>query len=492
MNINNENQRLVGTGLTFDDVLMVPRYSTVLPGDVTLKTWVTRGIQLNLPLMSAAMDTVTESKLAIAIAQEGGIGIIHKNLTIEEQAHQVRKVKRSESFTIPNPITLPPDVPLSRALGLMRQYNISGIPIITDGKLVGMLTHRDIRFVEDIDHPVSDYMTPMPLVITPVGTTLDQAWEILHKQRVEKLPVVDDQGYLKGLITAKDIQKKRMFPNACKDDEGRLLVGAAVGVAAGTMERVAGLVEAGVDLITVDTAHGHSEKVIRMVEKIKKQFSDVQILAGNVATADGARDLVSAGVDGVKVGIGAGAICTTRIIAGIGLPQFSAVLACAQAVESDGIPVVADGGIRYSGDIAKALAAGANTVMLGSLFAGVDESPGEIVLWEGRSYKIYYGMGSLAAMKKGSADRYFQEDAEPEKLVPEGIEGRVPYKGKLADVIFQLMGGLRASMGYCGCPDIRSFQHETEFIRITNAGVRESHPHDVAITRESPNYQAPQ
>ena len=492
MNTNNTTLRLVGTGLTFDDVLIVPRRSAVLPGEVHLKIHVTRGIQLNIPLMSAAMDTVTESKLAIAIAREGGIGIIHKNLTIEEQANEVRKVKRSESFMIPNPITLPPDVPLSHALELMRKYNISGIPIIVDGKLVGMLTHRDIRFVEDIDHPVSNYMTPLPLVTTPIGTTLDQAWEILHKQRVEKLPVVDDLGNLKGLITAKDILKKRMFPNACKDGDGRLLVGAAVGVASGTMDRVAGLVDAGVDLITVDTAHGHSEKVIRMVEKIKERFGDVQLLAGNVATAEGARDLVSAGADGIKVGIGAGAICTTRVIAGVGIPQFSAILECAKAVESDGIPVVADGGIRYSGDIAKALAAGANTVMLGSLFAGVDESPGEIVLWEGRSYKIYYGMGSLAAMKKGSADRYFQEGAEPTKLVPEGIEGRVPYKGKLAEVIFQLMGGLRASMGYCGCPDIRTFQRETEFIRITHAGVRESHPHDVAITRESPNYQAPQ
>lgn len=477
-----------GFGFTFDDVLIAPRFSEVLPHTVELKTRITRNIRLNIPLVSAAMDTVTESELAIAIAREGGIGIIHKNLSIEEQADQVTRVKRSESFTISGPITLPSNVPLSNALEVMLKNSISGIPIVNEGRLVGILTHRDIRFAEDTSLSVSEYMTREPLVTAPVGTSLEEAKSILHEHHIEKLPVVDNDGHLVGLITAKDIEKKRKFPNACMDENGRLRVGAAVGVAPNTKERVKGLVEAEVDLITVDTAHGHSRGVLRTVEEVKSLYPEIDVLAGNVATSEGARDLIAAGVDGVKVGIGAGAICTTRVIAGIGIPQVSAIIACTEAVKDKDIPIVADGGIRYSGDIAKAIAAGADSVMLGSLLAGVEESPGEMVLWEGRTYKVYYGMGSIEAMKKGSADRYFQEGADPGKLVPEGIEGRVPYKGKLADTIIQLTGGLRAAMGYCGCPDIETFKKETRFVKITSAGVRESHPHDVVITREAPNY----
>ncbi len=476
-------------GLTFDDVLIVPRRSAVLPKQVDIRTRVTRDIPLNIPLISAAMDTVTEWELAIAIAREGGIGVIHKNLAVEEQAAQVAKVKRAESFTIANPITLPPDIPLRQALDVMHLNGISGIPIVEDGKLVGMLTHRDIRFAEEPARPVREFMTSRSLVTAPVGISMEEACRILHEKRIEKLPVVDEGGRLRGLITAKDTLKKRRFPNACMDDQGRLRVGGAVGVAKETMARVEALVDAGVDLITVDTAHGHSEGVIRTIREIKMRFPAVQVLAGNVATAAGARDLVEAGADGVKVGIGAGAICTTRVIAGIGVPQVTAVMECFRVAANSGVPVVADGGVRYSGDVAKAIAAGADAVMIGSLFAGTSESPGEVVLWEGRSYKVYYGMGSLAAMKKGSADRYFQEGAEPDKLVPEGIEGRVPFKGGLRDTIHQLLGGLRAAMGYCGCPDLSSFREETRFIRITAAGVRESHPHDVIITREAPNYQ---
>lgn len=483
------DDKVIYGGLTFDDVLIVPRKSSVLPREASLKTRVTRGIDLNIPLVSAAMDTVTECELAISLAREGGIGVIHKNLSIEEQAAQVMKVKRSESFMIVNPITLPSSLPLSRAVAVMRKYSISGIPIVDNGKLVGMLTHRDIRFLEDLSPTIGEYMTTDPLITAPEGTDVDAAWKIFQKQRIEKLPVVDNNGKLIGLITAKDIQKKRLFPNACMDSKGRLRVGAAVGIARDTMDRVEALVKAEADMITVDTAHGHSIGVLNMVKKIRTEFKDVQILAGNVATGWAAQDLVEAGVDGVKVGIGAGAICTTRIIAGIGVPQLSAVFACAEALKDTDIPIVADGGIRYSGDISKAIAAGGHCVMLGSLFAGTEESPGEMVLWEGRSYKVFYGMGSLAAMKKGSADRYFQEGAEPDKLVPEGIEGRVPFKGKLTDTIFQLMGGLRSSMGYCGCPDIPSFQRDTQFIQITPAGIRESHPHDVVLSREAPNYQ---
>jgi len=480
--------KVPGMGLTFDDVLIIPSRSEVLPRQVKVETRLTREIALKIPLLSAAMDTVTDWRLAIAIAREGGIGIIHKNMAIEEQAAQVDKVKRSESFTITNPITMPSHLPLRAALEVMHRDNISGIPVVDDGRLVGMLTHRDIRFARDTSKPIGDYMNRGPLVTAPVGTSLEKAEEVLHAKRIEKLPVVDDQGRLVGLITAKDILKQQMYPNACKDKRGRLRVGAAVGVAANTLERAAALVGAGVDVITVDTAHGHSAGVLRTVEQLKSKFPEMQLIAGNVATGVAARDLVAAGVDGVKVGIGAGAICTTRVIAGIGVPQISAIMDCAEAVADKGVPLIADGGIRYSGDVAKAIAAGADSVMIGSLFAGTEESPGEIVLWEGRAYKVYYGMGSLTAMKKGSADRYFQEGEEADKLVPEGIEGRVPYKGKLSETIFQLVGGLRAAMGYCGCADIPIFQRATRFIQITAAGARESHPHDVVITREAPNY----
>jgi len=481
--------RIVSTALTFDDVLILPARSAVLPREVNLASYVTRGLKINIPFLSAAMDTVTEWELAIAIAREGGLGVIHKMLSIEDQAAQVAKVKRSESFTINNPVTMPSHLPLSDVHSVMHKHNISGIPVVDGDELVGMITHRDIRFAEDATRPVSEYMTKQPLIKATIGTTVEQAWDIFQDRRIEKLPVVDKNNRLVGLITAKDIQKKRQFPNACMDDKGRLCVGAAVGVSAETMARVEALVKAEADLITVDTAHGHSEGVLRTVREIRNNFPDIQILAGNVATGDGARDLVEAGVDGVKVGIGAGAICTTRVIAGIGVPQVSAVMDCSDALAGTGIPIVADGGTRYSGDIAKAIAAGASSVMLGSLFAGVEEAPGETELWEGRTYKVFYGMGSLAAMKKGSADRYFQEGAEPDKLVPEGIEGRVPFKGKLADTIHQLTGGLRSAMGYCGCPDIGSFKTKTRFIRMTAAGIRESHPHDVVINREAPNYQ---
>lgn len=487
--VDPESDKIQGEGLTFDDVLIIPRGSKVLPRDVDVRTHLTRTIPLHIPLVSAAMDTVTEWRLAIAIAREGGIGIIHKNLTIEEQVAQVDRVKRSESFTISNPITLPPHLPLSTALEVMRMNGISGIPIVEGERLVGILTHRDIRFAEDTSRPIAEYMTGLPLITAPEGTSLEEAKEILKAKRVEKLPVVDKKGRLKGLITAKDILKKAMYPQACMDERGRLRVGAAVGVGKETLERVMALKEVGVDVICVDTAHGHSRGVLETVQMIKKKYPELQVLAGNVATGEGAKALIEAGADGIKVGIGAGAICTTRVVAGIGVPQITAILECAKAIKGSGVPIVADGGIRYSGDIAKAIAAGASSVMVGSLFAGTEESPGEVVLWEGRSYKVYYGMGSLAAMKKGSADRYFQEGTEPEKLVPEGIEGRVPFKGPLADTIFQLVGGLRAAMGYCGCPDIPTFQKETRFVKITPAGVRESHPHDVIITREAPNYQ---
>jgi len=480
--------------LTFDDVLIIPRRSSILPRQVKTETRLTRNIKLNIPLISAAMDTVTEARLAIALARQGGLGIIHKNLSIEEQAAQVGQVKRSESFTINDPVKLPPDMPLGRALDVMGRYNISGIPIVEGEILVGILTHRDIRFAEDFNRPIRDYMTKHPLITVPVGTTMEAAQQILHVKRIEKLPVVDEKGRLVGLITAKDIQKKQAFPDACMDQYGRLRVGAAVGVAASSMERVAALRAAAVDVVCVDTAHGHSSGVLNMVANIKSEYPDLEVIAGNVATGEAALDLVKAGADGVKVGIGAGAICTTRVIAGIGVPQITAVIDCAEALAESDVPFIADGGIRYSGDIAKAIAAGAGSVMIGSLFAGVEESPGEVALWEGRTYKVYYGMGSLAAMKggsaSGSADRYFQEGVEADKLVPEGIEGRVPFKGKLADSVFQLIGGLRAAMGYCGCTDIPTFQRETRFARITPAGASESHPHDVIITREAPNYQA--
>ncbi len=481
--------KIVMEGLTFDDVLLIPARSDVLPGEVDVRTKLTRRISLNIPIVSAAMDTVTDSKLAIAIAREGGIGIIHKNLSPEQQAEEVDKVKRSESGMITDPLSLPPDRKLRDALQLMHQYHISGIPIVDGKRLVGILTNRDLRFETNLDQPIHRVMTKDNLITAPEGTQLEEAEKILQKHRIEKLPIVDQNGYLKGLITVKDIQKRKAFPNAAKDEEGRLLVGAAVGVSNDTMKRAKVLIEAGVDVICVDTAHGHSDGVLKTVEKLRKAFSDVELVGGNIATAAGAEALIEAGVDGVKVGIGPGSICTTRVIAGVGVPQISAVIECAKVCKKAEVPLISDGGVRYSGDIAKALAAGADSVMLGSLLAGVEESPGEMVLLEGRSYKIYRGMGSLGAMVNGSADRYFQDNTGMDKLVPEGIEGRVPYKGRLSDVIYQLVGGVKSAMGYCGVKNIKELQEKSRFVKITEAGVKESHPHDVTITRESPNYQ---
>ncbi len=481
--------KIVMEGLTFDDVLLIPARSDVLPREVDVSTKLTRHISLNIPIVSAAMDTVTDSKLAIAIAREGSIGIIHKNLSPEQQAEEVDKVKRSESGMITDPLSLPPDRKLRDALQLMHQYHISGIPIVDGKKLVGILTNRDLRFETNLDQPIHRVMTKDNLITAPEGTQLEEAEKILQKHRIEKLPIVDKDGYLKGLITVKDIQKRKAFPNAAKDEEGRLLVGAAVGVSDDTIRRVEVLIEAGVDVICVDTAHGHSEGVLKTVEKLRKTFPDIELIGGNVATASGAEALIEAGVDGVKVGIGPGSICTTRVIAGVGVPQISAVLECAKVCKKAGVPLISDGGVRYSGDIAKALAAGADSVMLGSLLAGVEESPGEMVLLEGRSYKVYRGMGSLGAMVNGSADRYFQDNTGMDKLVPEGIEGRVPYKGRLSDVIYQLVGGVKSAMGYCGVKNVKELQEKSRFVKITEAGVKESHPHDVTITRESPNYQ---
>ncbi len=477
------------TALTFDDVLLVPRKSKILPRDVDLRTHLTNKIQLNIPLLSAAMDTVTEIAMAKALAREGGLGIIHKNLSITDQAAMVDTVKRSESGMIMNPITLTGDKTIREARETMAKYRISGLPVVENGKLIGILTNRDIRFETNLDLLVSARMTAENLVTVPNGTTLEKAKEILQKHRIEKLLVVDDKGELVGLITVKDIQKKEQFPNACKDDNGRLRVGAAVGVAADTLERAQALAEAHADVIVIDTAHGHSAGVLQMVEKIKSALPYVELIAGNVATPEGVQALINAGVDAVKVGIGAGASCTTRIIAGIGVPQLSAVMNCVDQARKADIPVIADGGIRYSGDIAKSLAAGAETVMLGSLLAGMDESPGETILYEGRQYKSYRGMGSLGAMRQGSGDRYFQEGAEPTKLVPEGIEGMVPYRGTVRNTIHQLMGGVRASMGYSGVKTIREFHSGCEFVQITAAGIKESHPHEVRIVKEAPNYQ---
>jgi len=483
-------ERIIGEGLTFDDVLLVPAYSEVLPREVDVRTRLTRTIWLNIPIVSAAMDTVTESAMAIALAREGGIGIIHKNLTIERQAEEVARVKRSESGMIRNPITLTPDRPVREALALMRTYHISGIPIV-DGerRLVGIVTHRDLRFVSDLEQPVSAVMTAEGLITAPVGTTLEEAERILQEHRIEKLPVVDERGVLQGLITFKDIQKRRSYPNACKDEQGRLRVGAAVGVSRDVEERVAALVEAGVDVVVVDSAHGHSRGVLETVRLLKRRFPDLPVIAGNIATAEAAEDLIRAGADAVKVGIGPGSICTTRVVAGVGVPQLTAIMMVAARAHAAGVPVIADGGIRQTGDIAKAIAAGADSVMLGSLLAGHEESPGEKVLLEGRAYKVYRGMGSLGAMYHGSADRYFQEsETELAKLVPEGVEGRVPFKGHVSDTIFQLVGGLRAAMGYCGCATIAEMQQKTRFICMTLAGLRESHPHDVIITQAPPNY----
>ncbi len=471
-------------GLTFDDVLLVPAYSEVLPRDVDVSTRLTRGIRLNIPLVSAGMDTVTESRMAIAIAREGGIGVIHKNLPIPRQAAEVDKVKRSEHGVITDPFSLTPDHTIADADELMARYRISGVPIVEGARLVGIITNRDVRFVEDFSRPIKEVMTTEGLVTAPVGTTLKEAKEILQKHKIEKLPLVDEHFNLKGLITIKDIEKAKRYPNAAKDEKGRLLVGAAVGVSADLDERVEALVNAGVDVIVVDTAHGHSAGVLRTVRRIKKRYPDLQIIAGNVATREGARALVEAGADGVKVGVGPGSICTTRVVAGIGVPQITAIV---DSVSGAGdVPVIADGGIRFSGDITKAIAAGASSVMIGSLFAGTEESPGELEIFQGRSFKVYRGMGSLGAMKEGSRDRYFQENVH--KLVPEGLEGRVPYRGPLSETVYQLVGGLRAGMGYCGVRNIEELRTRTTFIRITNAGLRESHAHDIQITKEAPNY----
>ena len=490
----------LSTALTFDDVLLVPRHSLVLPSAVDVTSWVTRNITVNVPLLSAAMDTVTESRLAIAMAQQGGIGIIHKNLTVEEQASEVDRVKRSESGMIVNPITLSPTNRIYEALELMKKYRISGVPITEDGskegKLVGILTNRDLRFETNLDRPIADIMTRDPLFTVPVGTTLEQARAFLHRHKVEKLLVVDDRYMLKGLITVKDIQKLVKYPNACKDSLGRLRAGAAIGVGKDALARAEALVAAHVDVLVIDTAHGHSQAVLDMVRRIRRDHADVDLVAGNVATSDATEALVGLGVDGVKVGIGAGSICTTRVVAGIGVPMITAVADCARAAARHKIPVIADGGIRYSGDITKAIAVGASTCMIGSLFAGTDESPGEMILYQGRSFKEYRGMGSLGAMRRGSRDRYFQDefdlDATPdsaEKLVPEGIEGRVAHKGSVAAMIHQLVGGLRAGMGYCGSPDIPALQRDARMIRVTPAGHREGHVHDVIITKEAPNYR---
>ncbi|MBZ0201345.1 MAG: IMP dehydrogenase [Ignavibacteriaceae bacterium] len=479
-------------GLTFDDVLLVPAKSSVLPREVDLTTKLTRDISLNIPIVSAAMDTVTESNLAISMAREGGIGILHKNMKIEEQADEVDKVKRSESGMIQNPVTLTPEKTIRDAQNLMKKYSISGIPIVENGgKLVGILTNRDLRFEPNQSLLVSELMTKNNLVTAPIGTTLEKAEHLLQKYKIEKLPVVDKNGIIKGLITFKDIQKKKKHPNASKDEHGRLRVGAAVGVNSDTIERVELLVKAGADIIVIDTAHGHSLRVLKTVKVVRKKFKDIQLIVGNIATYEAALDLISCGVDAIKVGIGPGSICTTRVVAGVGVPQITAIADVYEAAKLSGIPIIADGGIKQTGDVAKAIAAGADTVMIGGLFAGVDESPGEKILYEGRSFKMYRGMGSLGAMQSGSKDRYFQ-DAEDDilKLVPEGVEGRVPFKGPISDTIYQLIGGLRAAMGYCGAKNIEQLKTQSRFIKITLAGLKESHPHDVMITKESPNYHS--
>ena len=478
--------KIVQEGLTFDDVLLIPGASDVLPSEVDLTTKLTDDIRLNIPLMSSAMDTVTESKLAIAIAREGGIGIVHKNMTIEEQASQVDKVKRSEHGVITDPFFLAPDNSVREAVALMERYKISGVPITKNGKLVGILTNRDLRFESNYDQPIDNVMTKENLVTAPVGTSLEEAQKILGKHRIEKLPIVDEQGYLKGLITIKDIEKSIQYPNSARDKNGRLLAGAAVGRAANTMERIAALVSAKVDVVVVDTAHGHQRGVIEEVSQIKAKFPHLTLIAGNVATAEATKALIDAGADVVKVGIGPGSICTTRIVAGIGMPQLTAIMDCAEQADKMGKRIIADGGIKYSGDIVKAIGAGASVVMIGSLFAGTLESPGEIEIYQGRNFKVYRGMGSLGAMAAGGNDRYFQESSR--KFVPEGVEGRVPYRGRLADIVYQMMGGLRAGMGYCGMRDIEDMRKNARFVRITNASLIESHPHDISITKESPNY----
>lgn len=484
--------KILGEGLTFDDVLLVPAYSNVLPRAVDLRTKLSRQITLHVPIVSAAMDTVTEAEMAIAIAREGGIGILHKNMSVEAQAAEADKVKRSESGMIRNPITLTDDKTVQDALDLMGKYKIAGIPIVdAEKRLIGIVTNRDLRFEPNRDMPLSALMIKERLITAPVGTTLEEAEKILQKERIEKLPVVDKGGILRGLITFKDIQKKKKYPNACKDELGRLRAGAAVGVTADTIERAQALKQAGIDIIIIDTAHGHSAGVIEMVARVKKALPDLQVAAGNVGTAEGAQALIDAGADAVKVGIGPGSICTTRIIAGVGVPQISAIMDVARVTVPAGVPLIADGGIKQTGDVAKAIAAGADSVMIGGLLAGHEESPGDKVLLEGRAYKVYRGMGSLGAMQKGSADRYFQDmEEEISKLVPEGIEGRVPFKGNASETIRQMTGGLRSAMGYCGCSTVETFKREGRFVRMTGAGLRESHPHNILITEESPNYFA--
>lgn len=484
-----KNDKISELAITFDDVLLVPAKSSVLPREVDLKTRLTKNIELNIPILSSAMDTVTENEMAIALAREGGIGVIHKNMSIERQASEVDKVKRSESGMILNPVTLSADKTIGEALLTMEKFKISGFPVIdNNGQLIGILTNRDLRFDPDLNAKVGDIMTKENLITAPVGTNLDQAERMLHKYKIEKLPVVDKNGKIKGLITFKDIIKRRKFPNACKDKFGRLRAAAAVGIASDTLERVGELVKAGVDVVIVDTAHGHSQGVVEMVKKIKKQFS-VDLIAGNVATGEATYDLIQAGADGVKIGIGAGSICTTRVIAGVGVPQMTAIIECAKMAQRYKIPVIADGGLKQTGDIPKAIAGGADSVMIGGMFAGTDESPGEKVLYEGRSFKVYRGMGSLEAMKHGSKDRYFQDvEDDIKKLVPEGIEGIVPAKGAVGETIYQIIGGLRAGMGYCGAKNIKEMKTKTKFVQITNAGLKESHPHDIRITKEAPNY----
>jgi len=489
------DRKIKAEGLTYDDVLLVPARSSTMPREADTSTFLTQSIELNVPVLSAAMDTVTEADMAIAMAREGGVGVLHKNMTIEDQAAEVRRVKRSENGMILDPITISPHDTVGDARDMMSHYSIGGIPVVDESdKLVGIVTNRDVRFELDGRTPIREMMTEEDLITVPVGTTLDEAVQILQEHKIEKLPVVDDEGYLKGLITFKDIRKRRKHPNACKDSHGRLRVGAAVGVTPEVMDRVSALVEVGVDFVVVDTAHGHSDAVLETVRRVSSRFeNEVDVVAGNVGTAQGTRDMIEAGADCVKVGIGPGSICTTRVVAGVGVPQLTAIMECAEVARGDGIPIIADGGIKQTGDIAKALAAGASAVMIGGLFASVDESPGETIIYEGRKYKSYRGMGSVGAMGAGSKDRYFQ-DAEDdlEKLVPEGVEGRVPYSGTLNEVLHQMTGGLRAALGYCGCETVQDLYEESQFVRTTAAGIRESHPHDVEITQESPNYYSNQ
>ncbi len=477
-------------GLTFDDVLLLPSRSDVVPAQTDTRTWVTRKIGLNIPIVSSAMDTVTESHLAIALAQQGGIGLIHRNMDIDRQAEEVDKVKRSESGMIVDPVTVDPEQPIAAALEVMKRFRISGVPVTKDGKLVGILTNRDLRFETRFDQPISSVMTKENLITVGVGTTLEEAEAILHQHRVEKLLVVDEHYYLKGLITVKDIQKKLKYPNAAKDAQGRLRVGAAIGSSGDFLERAQELVRRKVDVLAVDSAHGHQSRVMQAIEAVKNALPDVQLIAGNVATYEGARDLIALGVDGIKVGIGPGSICTTRVVSGAGVPQITAIAECAKATRGSGVPLIADGGVKFSGDVSKAIAAGADCVMIGSLLAGTEESPGETILYQGRTFKSYRGMGSLGAMSQGSADRYMQEMTTASgKMVPEGIEGRVPYKGLLSELVYQLVGGLRAGMGYCGCATIQELREKASFVRVTSAGLRESHVHDVIITKEAPNYR---